>query len=106
MDLYSVLIFIRMRTTVNPLRPGDATQLIVSGVYSVSRNPMYLGMVLSLSGWAWLLGNPPALLLVWLFARILVSMQIVPEEIALKNLFGTSYLEYSKQVNRWIGRKS
>jgi hypothetical protein len=33
LDLYSVLIFIRMRTTVNPLRPGSATQLVVSGVY-------------------------------------------------------------------------
>jgi protein-S-isoprenylcysteine O-methyltransferase Ste14 len=106
LDLYSVLTFIRMRTTVNPLRPSNATQLIVSGVYRVSRNPMYLGMVLSLSGWAWLLGNPLALLLVWLFARVLVLVQIAPEEAALRNLFGTSYIAYSKQVNRWIGRKS
>jgi protein-S-isoprenylcysteine O-methyltransferase Ste14 len=106
LDLYSVLIFIRKRTTVNPLRPGSATQLVVSGVYRISRNPMYLGMVLSLSGWAWLLGNPLTLLLVWLFARTLVLVQIAPEETALRNLFGTSYIEYSQQVNRWIGRKA
>src|SRR5260370_4493212 len=84
LDLYSVLIFIRKRTTVNPLRPGSATQLVVSGVYLISRNPMDLGMVLSLSGWAWLLGNPLTLLLVGLFARTLVLVQIAPEETALR----------------------
>jgi protein-S-isoprenylcysteine O-methyltransferase Ste14 len=106
LDLYSILIFIRTRTTVNPLRPGNATQLVVSGVYRISRNPMYLGMVLSLTGWVWLLGSPLCLLLVLLFARILVIVQIAPEEIALQDLFGTSYGDYCKQVNRWIGRKS
>ena len=105
LDLYSILIFIRTRTTVNPLRPGNATQLVVSGVYRISRNPMYLGMVLSLSGWAWLLGSPLCLLMVLLFARVLVIVQIAPEEIALRDLFGTSYGDYCKQVNRWIGRK-
>ena len=106
LDLYSILIFIRTRTTVNPLRPGNATQLVVSGVYRISRNPMYLGMVLSLTGWAWLLGSPTCLLLVLLFDRVLVIVQIAPEEIALRDLFGTSYGDYSKQVNRWIGRKN
>jgi len=105
LDLHSILIFIRTRTTVNPLRPGNATQLVVSGVYRISRNPMYLGMVLSLSGWAWLLGSPLCLLMVLLFARVLVIVQITPEEIALRDLFGTSYGDYCKQVNRWIGRK-
>jgi protein-S-isoprenylcysteine O-methyltransferase Ste14 len=105
LDLHSILIFIRTRTTVNPLRPGNATQLVVSGVYRISRNPMYLGMVLSLSGWAWLLGSPLCLLMVLLFARVLVIVQITPEEIALRDLIGTSYGDYCKQVNRWIGRK-
>jgi len=63
-------------------------------------------MVLSLTGWAWLLGSPMCLLLVLLFVRVLVIVQIAPEEIALRDLFGTSYGDYSKQVNRWIGRKN
>ena len=106
LDLYSVSIFIRKRTTVNPVRPGNATELVVSGVYRISRNPMYLGMVLSLSGWAWLLGSPLCLLMVLAFARILGVVQIAPEETVLQRLFGESYLEYCRQVNRWIGRKS
>jgi len=63
-------------------------------------------MVLSLTGWAWLLGSPLCLLVVLVFVRILVIVQIAPEEIALQDLFGTSYRDYCKQVNRWIGRKN
>jgi protein-S-isoprenylcysteine O-methyltransferase Ste14 len=66
---------------------------------------MYLGMLLSLSGWAWLLGSPISLLVVWLFARALVIVQIAPEEAALRDVFGTSYMEYCNRVNRWIGWK-
>lgn len=100
------MVFIRKRTTVDPLRPGNATELVVSGAYRISRNPMYLGMVLSLCGWAWLLGSPLCLLMVFAFARILIVVQIVPEETALRRLFGESYQIYSQRVNRWIGRKS
>jgi len=106
LDLYSILIFIRTRTTVNPLQPNRASRLVVSGAYHLSRNPMYLGMVLWLSGWAWLLGSPIGLLAVWLFARVLVIVQIGPEEIALRDRFGESYVEYCQGVNRWIGRNS
>jgi protein-S-isoprenylcysteine O-methyltransferase Ste14 len=94
LDLYSVLIFIRSRTTVNPMQPDRASRLVVSGAYRMSRNPMYLGMVLSLSGWVWLLGNPIGLFAVWLFAYVLVIVQIGPEEIALRDRFGESYVAY------------
>jgi len=50
--------------------------------------------------------QPFVLAPVLLFARVLVIVQIAPEEIALRDRFGTSYGDYSKQVNRWIGRKS
>jgi protein-S-isoprenylcysteine O-methyltransferase Ste14 len=103
LDLYSILLFVRTRTTVNPMQPQRASRLVVSGVYRLSRNPMYLGLVLVLSGWAWLLGSPISFLAVWLFARILVIVQIGPEEIALRDKFGDSYVEYCQYVNRWIG---
>jgi protein-S-isoprenylcysteine O-methyltransferase Ste14 len=106
LDLYSILIFIQSRTTVNPMYPYRASRLVVSGVYRMSRNPMYLGMVVLLSGWTWLLGSPIGLLAVWLFARILVIVQIGSEEIALRDRFGESYVEYCQHVNRWIGRNS
>jgi protein-S-isoprenylcysteine O-methyltransferase Ste14 len=104
LDLYSIWIFIRTRTTVNPMQPNRASRLVVSGAYRWSRNPMYLGMVLSLAGWAWLLGSPIGWIAVWLFARVLVIVQIGPEEIALRDRFGQSYVEYCQSVNRWIGR--
>jgi protein-S-isoprenylcysteine O-methyltransferase Ste14 len=67
---------------------------------------MYLGMVLSLSGWVWLLGSPIGWFAVWLFAYVLVIVQIGPEEIALRDRFGESYVAYCQRVNRWIGRNS
>ena len=103
-DFAAVVLFIRARTTVNPMRLDHTRHLVVSGLYRFSRNPMYLGLVLSLSGWAWLLGSPIGLIVVWLFARVLIIVQIAPEEAALRETFGDTYLEYSRRVNRWIGR--
>jgi protein-S-isoprenylcysteine O-methyltransferase Ste14 len=88
------------------MHPERANRLVISGLYRISRNPMYLGLVLSLCGWAWLLGSPIGLLLVWPFARLLVIVQIAPEEAALRERFGDAYLEYCLRVNRWLGRKS
>lgn len=105
-DLHSIFLFIRTRTTVNPLQPATASHLVVSGIYRISRNPMYLGLVLALSGWAWLLGSPVCLMLAFLFARVLAIVQIAPEEAALRNRFGASYDEYCRRVNRWIGWQS
>jgi protein-S-isoprenylcysteine O-methyltransferase Ste14 len=65
---------------------------------------MYLGLVLALSGWGVLLGNPLTLLFVWALARTLVVVQITPEEEALRERFGEAYLRYSRRVNRWFGR--
>jgi protein-S-isoprenylcysteine O-methyltransferase Ste14 len=104
-DFWAVVSFVRERTTVNPVHPDRTSRLVVSGLYRLSRNPMYLGLVLSLCGWAWLLGSPICLGLVWLFARVLVIVQIAPEEAALREKFGDTYLNYSKRVNRWIGRQ-
>ena len=105
-DLYAVLFFTMRRTTVNPMRPQDTSELVVGGLNSVSRNPMYLGLVLSLSGWALLLGSPGGWLLVWIFARVLVIVQIAPEEAVLREKFGEHYVKYSRRVSRWFGRVS
>lgn len=104
-DLYSVILFLRARTSVNPMQLHRANRLVVTGIYRISRNPMYLGLVLALSGWALMLGSPILLLLVWVFARALAVLQIVPEEDALRAMFGDIYVEYEMKVNRWIGRQ-
>ncbi len=106
LDGYAIASFLRSNTTVDPTRPDRASTLIVSGVYRVSRNPMYLGLALSLVGWTLLIGSPIFLPLVWLFTRVLDLVQIAPEETALRARFGESYDAYSRRVNRWIGRRS
>ena len=100
--LAGVLAFRRMRTTVNPMAPERATALVAVGVFRASRNPMYLGMLLVLAGWAVFLGNAAAALLVPAFVAWMTRFQILPEERALTARFGASYLDYCARVRRWL----
>ena len=100
--LAGVLAFRRMRTTVNPMAPERATALVAVGVFRASRNPMYLGMLLVLAGWAVFLGNAAAALLVPAFVAWMTRFQIRPEERALTARFGASYLDYCARVRRWL----
>ena len=90
------------RTTINPLRPDNASRLITSGVFTVSRNPIYLGDLLLLAAWAVWLGN--AINAVWLgaFVWYIQRFQIEPEERALTRLFGERYRAYCANVRRWL----
>lgn len=100
--LDSLFGFIRNKTTVNPLQPGKASALVLTGVYRVTRNPMYLGMALLLLALTAFLGNPIGLLFVLAFMLLIHKVQIKPEEAALVKKFGMEYEEYMKQVRRWI----
>ena len=100
--LPSLWAFFQAKTTVNPVEPDQATSLVTTGMYSISRNPMYLGFLLILTGWALELQNAAALLPVPLFVWIMTILQIRPEEEALEELFGEDYNSYRKRVRRWI----
>jgi protein-S-isoprenylcysteine O-methyltransferase Ste14 len=97
-----VLSFRRAKTTVNPLKPETSASLVSTGVYSFTRNPMYLGMALVLLAWAAYLASPWALAGPALFALYITRFQIIPEERVLARLFGTSFAEYRKRVRRWL----
>lgn len=97
-----VRAFQRAQTTVNPTTPAASTSLVVSGVYRMTRNPMYLGFALLLLGFATGLGKLSALLLVPLFMAYLQRFQIRPEEEALQAQFGASFDTYRQQVRRWL----
>ncbi|MFN7168834.1 MAG: methyltransferase family protein [Pannonibacter sp.] len=101
-DLVSVARFFRQRTTINPLKPEAASHLVVSGLYRYTRNPMYLGMLLVLVGWAVWLGHPLALFGPLLFKIVLTWLQILPEEAALEASFGQEYHDYKARVRRWL----
>ncbi|NRA55525.1 MAG: isoprenylcysteine carboxylmethyltransferase family protein [Gammaproteobacteria bacterium] len=100
-DLYAVGGFFKAKTTINPLSLGAST-LITHGLYQYSRNPMYLGMLFILSGWACYLGALSALLILPLFVLVINQLQIKPEEVKLQQLFGQEYLQYCDKVRRWL----
>lgn len=94
--------FRRAKTTVNPLRPERTSSLVITGVYKVTRNPMYVGMMLALLSWAIYLASPAALLGPVLFIAYITEFQIKPEEKALLLKFGQPYQQYLTTVRRWI----
>lgn len=69
-DAVGVLSFRRARTTVNPFAPERTVNIVSSGIYRLSRNPMYLGMACILTGWAVWLWQVQAVLGVVLFRRL------------------------------------
>lgn len=95
--------FRRAGTTLNPLDPSKATQLVTDGIFSISRNPMYLGLLLLLVGWAIWLGSASVWFVPLLFWAVITFGQIIPEERALTELFGAQYLAYKRDVARWVG---
>jgi protein-S-isoprenylcysteine O-methyltransferase Ste14 len=102
----AVLRFVRAHTTVHPLRPEDASKLVVAGTYRYTRNPMYLGLLLLLVAWALWLGSLSVWLVLPVFVAVLTHLQILPEERALEAKFGADYHAYRRQVRRWFGRRS
>ena len=102
LDLRGALAFRRARTTVNPLAPGKTSAIVATGVYRITRNPMYLGMLAMLMGVAVFLAAPAALLGPGAFVAYITRFQILPEERALTGKFGEPYLSYCRQVRRWL----
>ena len=97
-----VIAFRHAHTTINPLKPETATALVSGGIYSFTRNPMYLGILLVLLAWGVYLASLWVFLGPLLFALYITRFQILPEEAALEKLFGSPFLEYRKRVRRWL----
>jgi protein-S-isoprenylcysteine O-methyltransferase Ste14 len=101
-DVSGLLAFRRAKTTVNPMKPQSTSSIVDTGVYRVTRNPMYVGFVFILCGWAAFLWSWWALLGPFAFAAYIGRFQIAPEEKALTALFGDDYLAYKARVRRWL----
>ncbi len=88
-----------------PTDPGLPTSKIVTtGVFAVSRNPLYLGGVCILVGIALALNLPWVLVLLLPALVACHYVLIVPEEKYLAVRFGEEYRMYAASVHRWIGR--
>lgn len=101
-DISAIFAFRRAKTTVTPLAPEKASALVISGLYRVTRNPMYLGLLLILTGVALLLGSLLNAAIIIAFMAYITAFQIKPEEEKLTEIFGAQYLSYMQKVRRWI----
>ncbi len=98
--LPALVKFFKTKNTLIPNKP--ATSLQTSGIYSITRNPMYLGLLNIYIGIAFLKGNWWTLMLVPFVILIVTYLVILKEESYLGRAFGDGYVEYRKKVRRWI----
>jgi len=97
---WSAFLIRRSGQSENPWKP--TTGVIQSGPFRVTRNPMYLQMVLGCVGFGLALSNMWILLLTPVCAGLLHAFAIVPEEAYLERKFGAEYRAYKGRVRRWI----
>ena len=100
LGLWSVLILRRTGQTENPWQP--TTEIVDVGPFRITRNPMYLQMVLICLGVGVMLMNAWILLLTPVCAWIVHRFAILPEEAHLERKFGAAYLAYKRRVRRWL----
>lgn len=100
--LLGVVSFRKAKTTVNPTKPDSASSVVDSGIFRFTRNPMYLGMLMLLAGYAVELAALSSYCLAMTFILYMNQFQIKPEERALDKLFGKAYSDYKSKVRRWI----
>ena len=100
--LIAISTLIKLKTTINPLNPEAASSLVTTGIFRLSRNPMYLGLLLLIIGLWVKTGAVSGFILVPSFVAYLNYFQILPEERAMKALFSGKYKVYCQQVRRWL----
>ncbi len=77
-------------------------EFVASGPYRYVRNPMYIGGLAVLSGTGLVLRSPTIVLLSVLFGALAHTVVVWHEEPRLQRLFGASYVDYKRSVNRWV----
>lgn len=100
LGLWSVVLIRRSGQSENPWSP--TTEIIDRGPFGISRNPLYLQMIVGTLGFAVLFSNLWILLLTPLSAWVLQRFTILPEEAYLESKFGESYVAYKRRVRRWL----
>jgi protein-S-isoprenylcysteine O-methyltransferase Ste14 len=100
LNLIADRTFQHVETTVKPYQ--ESSNLVTSGVFQISRNPIYLGMVLILIGIAVLLRSLSPLLIVIPFAILIDQIFIRVEEQMLAEKFGSTWQAYKAKTRRWL----
>lgn len=92
--------FMRARTTLDP--HGSVSEIVTGGVYSFSRNPIYLGFVCLLIGFSFVFKSFWGLILSPLFILLINILVVQHEEAYLEKKFGEPYTSYKSRVRRWL----
>ena len=98
----AVAQFYQQKTTIDPQQLEQTTQLVTSGVFRITRNPMYLSLLFILIAWALWLAHLLAWTGVIVFVWLMNRWQIAREEAFLEQKFGADYCRYREKVRRWL----
>jgi protein-S-isoprenylcysteine O-methyltransferase Ste14 len=100
MNLSADKAFHQAHTTVKPFEESSA--LVTEGVFRISRNPMYLGFVLILTGIAILLRTLSPFIVIFVFVALIDRTFVKVEERMLAEKFGVSWKHYQSMTRRWL----
>ena len=92
--------FIRTRNTVVTIKAAESLQ--ITGIYKITRNPMYVSLVLVYLGLTCLIGNWWNIILLPLLLLVVQEYVIKREEKYLARKFGNEYIDYRQRVRRWL----
>jgi protein-S-isoprenylcysteine O-methyltransferase Ste14 len=85
------------------LIPGEEpSALLTGGPFRISRNPIYLADLGILGGFSLAIAQPLGLVLIWPLKKVLDIRFVEPEERILENRFGEAYMQYRKDIPRWL----
>lgn len=98
--LFCAYIFHQKNTTIKPFQ--ESSYLVRDSIFHYSRNPIYLGMIITLIGVWIILGSLTPVFIIPLFTWLIQELFIKEEERMLEAKFGDSYQEYKATVRRWI----
>ena len=100
MNLIADKAFHQAGTTVKPFE--ESSTLVTDGVFKISRNPIYLGFVLILTGTSMLLRSLSPFLIIFAYAFLVDRKFIRVEEGMLAKKFGSSWEQYKSRTRRWF----
>lgn len=100
--LSAVFTFRKNKTTVDPINPEKAEEIVTEGIFQYSRNPMYLGLAIILAALSVTFQSLISIAGVLFFITYITRFQIMAEERAMIEIFDHAYQEYMKKVRRWI----
>jgi protein-S-isoprenylcysteine O-methyltransferase Ste14 len=97
----AALLFRSEETEISPTSEPN-TKLVIRGPYRLTRNPMYLGLVLASLGIAFCVGSLPMFAVPLLLFATTNQVHIRFEEAKMRRQFGAAYDRYTGETRRWI----